>query len=60
MAYKLKDEWKGKRIHNVYRDLESMSQKDIKKLTEAKRNLYFVEEKPKPKPKKNVEIEKEI
>ena len=60
MAYKLKDEWKGKRIGNIYVDLESLSQKDIKKLSEAKRNLYFVEEKPKPKAKKNVETETKV
>ena len=60
MAYKLKDEWKGKRIGNIYVDLESLSQKDIKKLSESKRNLYFIEDKPKPKPIKNVETETKI
>ena len=58
MAYKLKSKWKGKRINNVYVDLESLSQNDIKKLTEAKRNLYFVEDKPKVK--KDVQAKKEI
>ena len=58
MAYKLKSKWKGKRINNIYIDLESLSQNDIKKLTEAKRNLYFVEDKPKVK--KDVQAKKEI
>ena len=59
MAWKLKKEWEGVRITKFKKPLEEFDSKDIKKLNQALRERYFIEDKPKKK-KKDVQVEGEV
>lgn len=51
MTWKLKKDWEGKTLEGMRLSLEELSQEQILKLSDKRRNICFVEDKPKPKKK---------
>jgi len=60
MAYKLKEQFKGKSILSMRRSLDSLKQHHIKNLSDEIRDIYFEQVGSKTKKKKDVETEREI
>ena len=51
MTWKLKKDWEGKTLEGMKLSLEELSQEQILKLSDKRRNMCFIEDKPKKKKK---------
>tara|TARA_R110001592_G_scaffold1682_1_gene9964 strand:+ start:321 stop:488 length:168 start_codon:yes stop_codon:yes gene_type:complete len=49
MAWKLKKEWNGYQDRRFNKNLEDLTQKEINKLNDGLKNLWFEQDKPKKK-----------